>query len=132
MTTLNRIGLDAQRSNDLAKELNDLLANYSVFYQNVRGYHWNVKGEKFFELHLKFEELYNDLFVKIVTGVIAIQGIKIPHQFIKVVQKDVATRVKYVMRCFFVGSWGWRHEHFTSVKVVPQSLRGKNLSLASI
>ncbi|HHH55244.1 MAG TPA: DNA starvation/stationary phase protection protein, partial [Bacteroidetes bacterium] len=45
--------------------LNDLLANYSVFYQNVRGYHWNIKGEKFFELHLKFEELYNDLFVKI-------------------------------------------------------------------
>ncbi len=45
--------------------MNDLLANYTVFYQNVRGYHWNVKGEKFFELHLKFEELYNNLFIKI-------------------------------------------------------------------
>jgi starvation-inducible DNA-binding protein len=31
----------------------------------VRGYHWNIKGEKFFELHLKFEELYNDLLLKI-------------------------------------------------------------------
>ncbi|MFN2396810.1 MAG: Dps family protein, partial [Bacteroidales bacterium] len=41
------------------------LANYSIFYQNTRGYHWNIKGEKFFELHLKFEELYNDLFIKI-------------------------------------------------------------------
>jgi starvation-inducible DNA-binding protein len=42
-----------------------LLSNYSIFYQNTRGYHWNIKGEKFFELHIKFEELYNDLFVKI-------------------------------------------------------------------
>lgn len=62
---MNRIGLDAAKSAELAFKMNDLLANYSVFYQNVRGYHWNVKGEKFFELHLKFEELYNDLFVKI-------------------------------------------------------------------
>nr|MCU0334907.1 DNA starvation/stationary phase protection protein [Chitinophagaceae bacterium] len=45
--------------------LNELLANYSIFYQNTRGYHWNIKGEKFFELHLKFEELYNDLLLKI-------------------------------------------------------------------
>ena len=65
MAELNRIGLDVTRSKDLAESLNNLLANYSVFYQNVRGFHWNVKGDKFFELHLKFEELYNDLFVKI-------------------------------------------------------------------
>src|SRR5690606_23416281 len=42
-----------------------LLANYSVFYQNVRGYHWNIQGDKFFVLHQKFEELYSDLFIKI-------------------------------------------------------------------
>lgn len=65
MSTLNRIGLDIAKSEELASLLNDLLANYSVFYQNARGYHWNVKGDKFFELHLKFEELYNDLFTKI-------------------------------------------------------------------
>lgn len=41
------------------------MANYSVFYQNTRGFHWNVKGENFFELHTKFEELYNDLVLKI-------------------------------------------------------------------
>ncbi len=65
MSNLNSIGLDAKKSAELADLLNDLLANYSTFYQNVRGYHWNIKGEKFFELHLKFEELYNDLFIKI-------------------------------------------------------------------
>src|SRR5690606_7213567 len=62
---LNHIGLDAKLSNTLAKELNLLLAEYSIFYQNVRGYHWNIRGEKFFELHLKFEELYTDLHIKI-------------------------------------------------------------------
>ena len=64
MENLNNIGLDKSKSEELAKKLNILLANYSIFYQNTRGYHWNVKGHKFFELHLKFEELYNDLLLK--------------------------------------------------------------------
>lgn len=61
----NSIGLKSDQAKKLAEQLNVLLANYSVFYQNTRGYHWNIKGEKFFELHLKFEELYNDLLIKI-------------------------------------------------------------------
>ncbi len=65
MNTLNAIGLDSHKAKILAEKLNILLANYSIFYQNTRGYHWNIKGEKFFELHLKFEELYNDLLLKI-------------------------------------------------------------------
>lgn len=65
MKNLNAIGLDSKKSKHLAEKLNALLANYSIFYQNARGYHWNIKGEKFFELHLKFEELYNDLLLKI-------------------------------------------------------------------
>lgn len=65
MKHLNSIGLDEKKSKLLAANLNDLLANYSIFYQNIRGYHWNIKGQKFFELHLKFEELYNDLVLKI-------------------------------------------------------------------
>ncbi|WP_452600143.1 Dps family protein [Pontimicrobium sp. MEBiC01747] len=65
MKKLNNIGLDPKKTSELAILLNDLLANYSTFYQNVRGYHWNIKGDKFFELHIKFEELYNTLFIKI-------------------------------------------------------------------
>jgi starvation-inducible DNA-binding protein len=65
MKNLNAIGLDSTKSKELAEKLNELLANYSLFYQNTRGYHWNIKGEKFFELHIKFEELYNDLLLKI-------------------------------------------------------------------
>ncbi len=65
MSDLNKIGLDTVKSKELCSLLNDLLANYSTFYQNTRGYHWNISGDKFFELHIKFEELYNDLFLKI-------------------------------------------------------------------
>jgi starvation-inducible DNA-binding protein len=65
MKKTNAIGLDKDKSEKLAQKLNTLLANYSVFYQNTRGFHWNIKGEKFFELHIKFEELYNDLLLKV-------------------------------------------------------------------
>ncbi len=58
MSNLSPIGLDKTKSSELADLLNDLLANYSIFYQNVRGYHWNIIVDKFFELHVKFEELY--------------------------------------------------------------------------
>jgi starvation-inducible DNA-binding protein len=64
-TIKNRIGLDAKKSVQLAQKLNLLLCNYQIFYMNTRGFHWNVKGEKFFELHLKFEELYNNALLKI-------------------------------------------------------------------
>lgn len=36
-----------------------------MFYINARGFHWNITGDKFFELHAKFEELYNDLLLKV-------------------------------------------------------------------
>ena len=64
-TELSMIGLNVEQSEVLAEKLNKLLANYQIFYMNTRGFHWNIKGEKFFELHLKFEELYNDSLIKI-------------------------------------------------------------------
>lgn len=59
-----QIGLNADSSRNLAEKLNVLLANYQLFYINTRGFHWNIKGDKFFELHAKFEELYNDIQIK--------------------------------------------------------------------
>ncbi len=61
----NSIGLDAAKAKVLAENLNDLLANFQLFYQNLRGFHWNIRGEKFFELHAKFEEYYTDAQEKI-------------------------------------------------------------------
>lgn len=59
------IGLDRNYTETMALQLNKLLASYQVFYMNVRGFHWNVKGEQFFQLHVKFEELYEELVVQI-------------------------------------------------------------------
>ncbi|MBQ4667831.1 Dps family protein [Aeromonas hydrophila] len=59
------IGLDTIQSQALAAELNKLLASYQILYMNVRGFHWNIRGNQFFELHLKFEEIYNDLLLKV-------------------------------------------------------------------
>jgi len=65
MAAKNQIGLDKAKSIALAEGLNELLADYMMFYQNTRGLHWNIKGEKFFELHVKFEELYTNLLLKV-------------------------------------------------------------------
>lgn len=62
---ITQIGLDSSQSEDLAAELNKLLANFQLYYQNARGLHWNIKGKHFFELHVKFEEIYNDAQLKI-------------------------------------------------------------------
>lgn len=61
----NLIGIDKDKATHLITELNDLLANYQLFYQNLRALHWNIKGKSFFELHLKFEEYYDDAVVKV-------------------------------------------------------------------
>ncbi|MFW6246342.1 MAG: Dps family protein, partial [Tangfeifania sp.] len=48
------------KNQKLAEKLNSLLADYQIYYQNLRGLHWNVKGTLFFSLHEKYEELYNE------------------------------------------------------------------------
>ncbi|WP_299110494.1 Dps family protein [uncultured Winogradskyella sp.] len=62
---LNSIGLDTEKTKVLANELNQLLANFQLYYQNLRGIHWNIKGHAFFNLHVKFEELYTDANLKV-------------------------------------------------------------------
>ena len=44
----------------VAKKLNSLLADYEIYYQNLRSLHWNIKGEKFFQLHNLYEEYYDE------------------------------------------------------------------------
>lgn len=44
----------------LNKELNKQVATWSVMYTKLHNYHWYVKGQAFFTLHAKFEELYNE------------------------------------------------------------------------
>lgn len=62
---LNSIGLDVKKSEKIADNLNILLANFQTYYQNLRGIHWNIRGKRFFDLHVKFEELYTDANLKV-------------------------------------------------------------------
>lgn len=54
------ISLEAKKLKPVVDHLNDLLANYHIHYQKLRGCHWNVRGNHFFTLHDKFEELYTN------------------------------------------------------------------------
>lgn len=61
----NILGLPVKESQMIVTDLNALLSNFQVYYQNLRGIHWNIRGKRFFDLHVKFEELYNDAQLKI-------------------------------------------------------------------
>ena len=65
MENLTDLGLEKETNQELTQKLNELLANYHIYYQNVRGFHWNIKGINFFQLHAKFEELYTNVLTKI-------------------------------------------------------------------
>ncbi|MDQ3290596.1 MAG: DNA starvation/stationary phase protection protein [Bacteroidota bacterium] len=65
MQDLTATGLEKKSNQELATKLNELLANYHIYYQNVRGFHWNIKGVNFFQLHAKFEELYTNALTRI-------------------------------------------------------------------
>ncbi len=54
------ISLEEKEVRPIVDQLNDLLANYHIHYQKLRGCHWNIKGPHFFTLHIKFEELYSN------------------------------------------------------------------------
>ncbi|MCD7933010.1 MAG: DNA starvation/stationary phase protection protein [Tannerellaceae bacterium] len=60
MRTLDYIHLDASKANTVVNELQLLLADFQLFYANLRGFHWNITGKRFFVLHSKFEEMYDD------------------------------------------------------------------------
>ncbi|WP_299063634.1 Dps family protein [uncultured Polaribacter sp.] len=99
------LGLDKQETANLISQLNGLLANFQIYYQNLRGLHWNIKGKNFFELHVKFEEFYTDSQVKIdqiAERILTLQG-KPLHTFTDylalatvVVGKDISNDVEAV------------------------------------
>jgi starvation-inducible DNA-binding protein len=80
---MNVLGLNTKQTEELTNRLNDLLANFQIYYQNLRGLHWNIKGKNFFELHAKFEELYTDSQEKvdlIAERILTLQGVPL-HTF---------------------------------------------------
>ena len=45
---------------EIEKQLNALLSDYQVYYQNLRAFHWLVQGPQFYQLHERFEEFYDE------------------------------------------------------------------------
>ena len=62
---MNYLNLDKKKTTATAKELNVLLADYHLYYQKLRNFHWNIVGHNFFDLHIKFEEMYEDAKIKV-------------------------------------------------------------------
>ena len=60
-----KLGYTKLETAELVESMNQLLANYSVHYQKLRNFHWNVKGADFFDIHEEFEKQYNEAKVAI-------------------------------------------------------------------
>ena len=60
MKTTDYLSLDKSATKKVSAELQNLLADFQLYYTNLRGFHWNVVGKQFFKLHDKFEELYDE------------------------------------------------------------------------
>ena len=65
MKTLEFIKLNESGANNVVASLQQLLADFQVYYTNLRGFHWNIKGHGFFVLHSKFEDMYNNAAEKV-------------------------------------------------------------------
>lgn len=62
---MNYLNMSDKKLVPVVVELNTLLANYNVYYQKLRNFHWNILGKNFFELHDQFEQLYTAAQTKI-------------------------------------------------------------------
>jgi starvation-inducible DNA-binding protein len=52
--------VQATATQSITDVLNKQIANFSILYVKLHNYHWFVTGNHFFELHVKFEEFYNE------------------------------------------------------------------------
>ena len=57
---MDYLHLNEKEVRNVVTALHQLLADFQVFYTNLRGFHWDIEGHGFFVLHSKFEDLYND------------------------------------------------------------------------
>ena len=60
MNVLSITGINPAKAEQVIKELNQLLADFQIYYTNLRGYHWHVRGLQFVTLHSQFEKMYDE------------------------------------------------------------------------
>ena len=64
MTSID-IGIKEEDRIAVAEQLKKLLADSYTLYLQTHNFHWNVTGPQFRELHLMFEEHYNELAIAV-------------------------------------------------------------------
>ncbi|MDR0961842.1 MAG: DNA starvation/stationary phase protection protein [Mediterranea sp.] len=65
MNRLDYLHLNGKEVEGIVAALQQLLADFQVYYTNLRGFHWNIVGHGFFNMHAKFEEMYDDAAEKV-------------------------------------------------------------------
>lgn len=60
MDILSITGIEPAHAAKVSEGLQQLLADFQVYYTNLRGYHWHVRGPQFFTLHAQFEKMYDE------------------------------------------------------------------------
>ena len=64
MTSID-IGISTEDRNKIAEGLKHLLADSYTLYLQTHNFHWNVTGPMFNQLHIMFEEHYNELAIAV-------------------------------------------------------------------
>lgn len=64
MSAIN-IGISQQDREAVANNLKNLLADSYTLYLQTHNFHWNVTGAMFNQLHLMFEDHYNELAIAV-------------------------------------------------------------------
>lgn len=94
----------------LVEKLNKLLADYQIYYQNLRGLHWNVKGAQFFMLHEKYEELYDEaaeVIDELAERILMIDG-KPLHSFADYLKTAELKEAAFISEGKKVLNWFWK------------------------
>lgn len=65
MKNLDYTGLDAAKVAPVVEALQQLLADFQIYYTNLRAFHWHIKGSNFFSLHESFEKIYDEVNEKV-------------------------------------------------------------------
>ncbi|KGN69507.1 Dps family protein [Porphyromonas sp. COT-108 OH1349] len=61
MKTTNFLHLNEAYTVKAVEKLNQLAANFHIYYSNLRAFHWHVEGRSFFLLHEQLEKMYDEL-----------------------------------------------------------------------
>ena len=59
------IGIDQKKREAFAAAISSLLADTYTLYLKTHGYHWNVEGPHFQQLHIQFMEQYTEMWTAV-------------------------------------------------------------------